>query len=224
LEAAEPVAPLRPLGGEHVPREKLRRSGAQGFLDHRRPSQNSVPPGGGSRRAPSGGVLLALNSSHAHAICSLALLHSAAASMEISVLVPTRITAGPHPCRLILKNMSSEMRCAVQNSRIDIASGGPRIGGASPLACAVACGFLPVISGRTIAITPLKPDGAMNTAKPNFWHGWDAVRRDEMRRIKKRSVAVGLVARTASKRSFSRARKSRKNGLYLGENFFGVRK
>src|SRR5215472_14916894 len=116
------------------------------------------------------------------AACSLAFLHSAAASMEISVLVPTRITAGPHPCRLILKNMSSEMRCAVQNSRIDIASGGPRIGGASPLACAVACGFLPVTSGRAIAITPLKPDGAMHTAKPNFWHGWDAVRRDEMRR------------------------------------------
>src|SRR5215831_17634848 len=64
------------------------------------------------------------------AACSLAFLHSAAASMEISVLVPTRITAGPHPCRLILKNMSSEMRCAVQNSRIDIASAfGSALGG-----------------------------------------------------------------------------------------------
>src|SRR5262245_6886709 len=120
------------------------------------------------------------------AACSLAFLHSAAASMEISVLAPTRITTGPHPCRLILKNMSSEMRCAVQNSRIDIASGGPRIGGfvALALRCgslcavgstapgsaigrpglrlvgsAVTIGLRPVTSPRAIAITPLELDG-----------------------------------------------------------------
>src|SRR5262245_28829039 len=74
------------------------------------------------------------------AACSLAFLHSAAASMEISVLAPTRITAGPHPCRLILKHVSYDMRCAVQNSRIDIASGGPRIGGF--VALALRCGSL----------------------------------------------------------------------------------
>jgi hypothetical protein len=107
--------------------------------------------------------------------------------MEISVLVPTRITAGPHPCRLILKNMFSEMRCAVQNSRIDIASGGPRIGGFVGLALhcgslcaigstapgsalggpglrlvgsAVTIGLRPVTSPRAIAVASLKLDGA----------------------------------------------------------------
>jgi hypothetical protein len=39
-----------------------------------------------------------------------------------------------------LKNMSSEMRCAVQNSRIDITSGGPQIGGFVGLA--LHCGSL----------------------------------------------------------------------------------
>src|SRR5215831_1851765 len=84
---------------------------------------------------------------------------------------------------------SSEMRCAAQNSRIDMASGGPRIGGFVALALhcgslcaigstapgsalggpglrlvgsAVTIGLRPVTSPRAIAITPLKPDGAQS--------------------------------------------------------------
>ena len=69
--------------------------------------------------------------------------------------------------------------CAVGSTAPGSAIGGP---GLRLVGSAVTIGLRPVTSPRAIAITPLKPDGAMNTAKPNFWRGWDAMRRDEMRR------------------------------------------
>src|SRR5215469_5412351 len=88
------------------------------------------------------------------AASSRAFLHAAALSWEIKVLLPTFMVRGPHPSRRILKNKSSLMPpCCAQNSRIDMASGGPQ----SP---AVSVGFLPLTSGRAIAVASLKLDGA----------------------------------------------------------------
>jgi hypothetical protein len=73
------------------------------------------------------------------------------------------MTVGPHFSRCILKNWSSLMACKAQKVLIDIASA------AESAFCGLrryfgplgsGSGFLPVISGRAIAVASLKLDGA----------------------------------------------------------------